>query len=155
MIKFFTVVLNICGCSVWNLLQVPLLAPSILRTLSDFWKIYVSVCKFRKFVTKIMKSYLWLQQVNLSGICHTWKCVIASEGRLWPRSLYCFVLLHQCGSLLTNTSVSEQPCITLASSTPKFSTALHFNLMLPLYWRSVSLVCSPKTHYFHMKFRKD
>jgi hypothetical protein len=148
------VVLNIYGCSVWNLLEVPVWAPSILRTLLHFWKICVSLCKFRKFVTKIMKSYLWLQQVNLSGICHTWKHVIASEGRLWPRSLYCFVLLHQCGSLLTSTGVSEQPCITLASSTPKFSTALHFSLMLPFYWRSVSFICSQKTRYFHIAFQK-
>ena len=58
LIKFCTVVLNICGCSVWNLLQVPVLAPSILRTLLDFWQIYVSLCKFRKLVTKIMKSCL-------------------------------------------------------------------------------------------------
>jgi len=63
------------------------------------------------------------------------KCVIASEGCLWRRSLYCFVLLHQCGSLLTNISVSEQPCIALASSTPEFNRALHFEV-LPLYWRS-------------------
>ena len=83
-----------------------------------------------------MKSYLWLLQVNLSGICHIWKRVIASEGRLWARSLCCFILLHQCGSLLTNISVSEQPCITLASSTPKFNRALHFKV-LPLYWRSL------------------
>jgi hypothetical protein len=30
---------NICGSSVWNLLQVPLLTPRILRLLLRFWKI--------------------------------------------------------------------------------------------------------------------
>ena len=54
-IKYCTVVLNICWCSVWNLIQIPVLAPWILRTLLDFWKICVSLCKFTMFVTNIMK----------------------------------------------------------------------------------------------------
>jgi hypothetical protein len=35
--KFFMVVPNIRGSSVWNLLHVTLLAPTVLRRLPDFW----------------------------------------------------------------------------------------------------------------------
>lgn len=35
----FTVAINICGSSVWNLLRVTLLAPRIIRWFLDFWKI--------------------------------------------------------------------------------------------------------------------
>jgi hypothetical protein len=37
--EFLTVVPNIGGLSVWNLLHVTVLAPRILRWLLDFWQI--------------------------------------------------------------------------------------------------------------------
>ena len=37
--KFCTVAPSICGCSVWNLLHVTLLATRILKWLLDFWEV--------------------------------------------------------------------------------------------------------------------
>jgi hypothetical protein len=37
--EFYTVVPDICGPSVWNLLHITLLMPRILRWFLDFWKI--------------------------------------------------------------------------------------------------------------------
>jgi len=38
--KFYTVALNICGASVWNLLHVTILAPRILRRLLAFVELF-------------------------------------------------------------------------------------------------------------------
>jgi len=44
--KFCTVASNICGPSVWYLLHVTLLAPTILRWLLDFWRICATLLKY-------------------------------------------------------------------------------------------------------------
>jgi hypothetical protein len=38
-IKFRTVASDICGHSMWNLLQVTFMAPRIFRCLLNFWKV--------------------------------------------------------------------------------------------------------------------
>jgi hypothetical protein len=48
--KFFSVDLNVCWFSVWNLLHVTLLATRILRWLLDFWKICVPLLCTHNYV---------------------------------------------------------------------------------------------------------
>lgn len=43
--KFYTLMPNICGSSVWNMLHVTLLRPRILRWLLEFWQICENPCR--------------------------------------------------------------------------------------------------------------
>lgn len=59
-VKFCTVASDICGESMWNLLQVTLLASRILRWLPDVWRILRIPClRFDIFFRNVQNMWRW------------------------------------------------------------------------------------------------
>jgi hypothetical protein len=69
--KFCTVVPNICGSSVWDLLHATLLVPRILRWLIDCWRICAPILKYTFLFSDfhiLTSSYMQNSQYILSCI---------------------------------------------------------------------------------------
>ena len=64
--KFWMVVPNICGSSVWNLLHVTLLAPRILKWLLEFWSCCAPLAWYMLlyFLTSPFHQFDWLKCVH-------------------------------------------------------------------------------------------
>jgi hypothetical protein len=69
--KVCTVVRNVCGSSVWNLLHVNVLAPRILKWLPHFWEICALLVWFvgRDSVVVIATGY----ELDVPGIESRWR----------------------------------------------------------------------------------
>lgn len=86
-IKFCTMVPNICGSSMRNLLHVTILAPKILRWLLDFLTICAThVCSIKILCAHLSKISTWLLAVSIqkSTTSQYWcqeKSMIKTEGR--------------------------------------------------------------------------